>query len=365
MSNAHSSTEPSDGPKSGRWHALRRKLPTPMQLYFLGLLSILGYLFPALRPLHWFVLFFLFGFWPLVSAFMPSFGDEESDPTDWIRIGESQSKWRLLVSFLLIQLNPFVLAKGLLQLGGQLVILARYRNRLPNPERFEQEASYSLPFAGVAPDESANRTNGSESSSKTWTVVKGGPTREYSHSWGILTQRYAYDFVITDGDGKTHTGDGSRPEEYYCFGEPIYAPADGVVVETHDGHRDHQRTNGWLDVFQRDVRGNWVTIEHADGEYSALAHLKCGSVAVAEGNRVERGQQIGRCGHSGNSSEPHLHFHVQDRPNFYLGMGLPIQFDGVVARTGGQNGERDDSAELPESKRQYITAGQRVIPAGD
>ncbi len=363
MSNTNSSVDSTDGPKPTGWRALRRKLPTPMQLYLLGLISIPGYLFASLRPLQWFALFFFFGFWPIISSLLPSFGAEGTTPTGWIRIGDTQQKWRTIVSFLLIQLNPFVLVKGLLQLGGQLVVLARYGNRLPNPERFEQSVSYDVPFADVSFDGSADDPTAPELSSRTWTVVNGSPTREGSHSWGILTQRYAYDFVITDEDGRTHTGDGSRPAEYYCFGKPIYAAADGVVVETHDGHRDHQRTNGWLDVLQRDVRGNWVTIEHADGEYSVSAHLQCDSVAVNEGERVTRGQQIGRCGHSGNSSEPHLHFHVQDRPNFYLGMGLPIQFDGLVAYDGGKTNECNDSRAPPE--RRYVTAGQRVIPTAD
>jgi hypothetical protein len=259
-------------------------------------------------------------------------------------------------------LNPFVFVQGVLQFAGHVPILLRYRGRLPNPDRFEQEVSYRLPFGdGASRDGTSDETGGTTADDGTWTVVNGSPTREHSHSWSILTQRYAYDFVITDEEGRTHVGDGSSPEQYYCYGEPILAPADGVVVATHDGHRDGPRAGGWLDLRQRNILGNWVTVEHADGEYSVLAHLQCGSVAVAEGDDVKRGQQVGRCGHSGNSTEPHLHFHVQDRPNFYLGMGLPIRFDGVRTTTenaaeGGQNVNDEGAVEGT-----YVSAGQRVV----
>ncbi|KZN24023.1 peptidase M23 [Haladaptatus sp. R4] len=362
MSRARSPTDSGDGGESNRRSGLLKKVPDPTNLFLLGFVSIPGYLFESLRPLRRCALFFLFGLWPFVRMVAPA-RVNGSSPTDWIRFSEAQRKWCMVLSVLFMQLNPFVQGKSLLQLGGHILILARHRGRLPNPERFEQSTSFHLPFADPSDYDAADGAALPDSCDDTWTVANGSPNRENSHSWGVLTQRYAYDFVITDGDGNTHTGDGSRPEEYYCFGEPIYASADGVVVETHDGHRDHGRVDGWFDVFQRDIRGNWVTIEHADGEYSVSAHLRCGSVEVAPGDRVERGQQIGRCGHSGNSTEPHLHFHVQDRPNFYLGMGLPIRFDGVVARDGRKTDERDDFDETPT--RQYITAGQRVIPADD
>lgn len=364
MSRVHSPTDSGDGGESNRRSGLLEKVPDPTNLFLLGFVSIPGYLFPSLRPLRRFALFFLFGMWPFVRGYLPSLGGDEADPTDWIATGGKSYTRRARLSLILLQINPFVFVQGVLQFVGHVPILLRHRGRLPNPSRFEQSGSYWLPFGSAAiRDGSSDDGGAAVTDGKTWTVIGGGPTRERSHSWSILTQRYAYDFVITDGDGNTHTGDGSRPEQYFCFGEPILAPADGVVVAAHDGHRDGPRAGGWLDLRQHNILGNWITIEHADGEYSVLAHLQCGSVEVAPGDRVERGQQIGRCGHSGNSTEPHLHFHVQDRQNFYLGMGLPIRFDGVVARDGGKTDKRDDSDGTPT--RQYITAGQRVTPADD
>ncbi|WP_254662898.1 M23 family metallopeptidase [Haladaptatus sp. W1] len=242
-----------------------------------------------------------------MRGFLPSFGEDEEDPTDWVAIGGKSYTRRSRLSLLLLQLNPFVFVQGVLQLVGHVPTLLRYRGRLPNPDRFEQATTYRLPFAdSTLRDDSTDDADGgtAPTDGKTWTVINGGPTRERSHSWSILAQRYALDFVITDEEGRTHTGDGSRPDQYYCYGEPIRAPADGVVVAAHDGHRDGPRAGGWLDLRQRNILGNWIIIEHADSEYSVSAHLQRGSIAVSEGERVERGQQIGRCGHSGNSTEP-------------------------------------------------------------
>jgi murein DD-endopeptidase MepM/ murein hydrolase activator NlpD len=71
-------------------------------------------------------------------------------------------------------------------------------------------------------------------------------------------------------------------------------------------------------------------IRHADGEYGFYAHLLKDSLTVKVGDKVKLGQVIGVCGFSGNGTEPHLHFHLQDRPDFYQGMGLPIKFDQVT-----------------------------------
>jgi hypothetical protein len=222
-------TDPDADTDSDRPSALRRRLPDPMAVALLGFISIPGYLFDALEPLRIFVLFFLAGLWPLltglVSTVVGIWTDDRTDaaPTEWIDTGDRATNARALVSMLLLQFQPVLFGTGIAQMAGHIPIYLRYRGHLPSPESFESDIDYRLPFEG------------------TWTVVNGSPDRDYSHSWGILTQRYAYDFVITDADGRTHEGERTSPEGHYCFGEPILAPAEGTVVSVRNDHRAPDR----------------------------------------------------------------------------------------------------------------------------
>ena len=317
----------------------------------LGLLGPLG-LLGWLQDVHWvfelaevFYLFFLFFFIPpalallrgLWTRFRQVTGTErgstlvhdEHDPRSWIEMGYEPSALKTLQTVGLL-VHPTIAIRGLLQTAGAIVVYLRHGGRLPRPETFESAVEYRLPFDGE------------------WTVVNGSPDKRYSHSWFPVRQRYAYDFVITDDAGSTQDGS-DGVESFHCFDEPILAPAGGTVVRATDGHRDHHRTTGWMDPLQYRLAGNYVVIKHAENEYSFLAHLKQGSIRVESGDHVEQGQEVGRCGHSGNSSEPHLHFHAQDHPIPYIGAGLPIQFNAATNHPESQPCERT---------RTYIHCGQ-------
>lgn len=238
---------------------------------------------------------------------------------------------RLALSQALVLLNPLQVAQIIAQIVGQAIISSR--RALPD-ERYVQKTRYTLPFRGE------------------WLVYNGGITPADSHSWDILTQRYAYDFVIADAALRRHSSSGRALTDYFCYGQDVTAPADGEVVTVRDGVRDAPCPgSGWIDFLSLDFRGNFVVIKHAEGEYSFLAHLIPGSIVVRAGQRVQRGQVIGRCGNSGHSSEPHLHFHIQDRPSFWLAAGLPVQFDELIV-----NGE-------PQDQWRYLARGMRVCPA--
>ena len=99
--------------------------------------------------------------------------------------------------------------------------------------------------------------------------------------------------------------------DYYCYGVPILAPAAGVIVEVRDDVRDASGVGtGWIDSFTPDFRDNFVVIRRAEGEYNFLAHLVPGNSRVVAGERAARGQQVGRCGYSGHSTEPQPHFRL-------------------------------------------------------
>jgi Peptidase family M23 len=167
-----------------------------------------------------------------------------------------------------------------------------------------------------------------------WFVGWGGRTLEQNYHAAYPDQRFAYDLLIKRS-GKSFEGDGSRNEQYFAFGKPLFAPADARVVSSVNDVPDN--TPGVMNPKQ--VAGNHVWLDFGHGEFALLAHFKQGSVSVKAGQRIKAGEPLGLCGNSGNSSEAHLHFHLQTTPDFGKGEGLPAQFvnysaDGATVARG-------------------------------
>ncbi len=143
----------------------------------------------------------------------------------------------------------------------------------------------------------------------TWSVSQGH-YGEYTHKgeWGN-----AWDFVILNNKGLQYKNDGLIQEDYYCFGKSVVAPADGTVVQVVNNVPD----NPIGDVNTIENWGNTIVIKHNEYLYSKLSHLKEGSITVKEGQLVKFGTIIGKCGNSGRSPYPHLHFQLQGTP--YIG----------------------------------------------
>jgi hypothetical protein len=175
------------------------------------------------------------------------------------------------------------------------------------------------------------------------TIAWGGPTRGVNYHVGSPAERWAYDLLVTT-EGLTHRADGRELSDYYAYGRPVRSPADGLVVHTHDG--DPEAAPGRSERLLG--AGNHVVLEVASGQYLFIAHLGTGSVQVSPGQRVRQGDVVGRVGNSGNSSEPHVHLHLQDaaRPDagegipFYLSDSFLIRADGSVRRAMPRGGVR-------------------------
>ncbi len=170
-------------------------------------------------------------------------------------------------------------------------------------ERFDEKAKIplTLPFFGE------------------WKVTQGyDGEHTHKNEW-----RHALDFEVEDEHGKTYNGKGNSPEDYYCFGKPVVAPADGWVEEIQDGIADNK-------VGEMNLRQNWgntIIIKHSDKLYSKVSHLKKNSVKVAKGAFVKKNTVLAQCGNSGRSPYPHLHFQVQEDP--YIGsktMSYPFAY---------------------------------------
>jgi urea transporter/murein DD-endopeptidase MepM/ murein hydrolase activator NlpD len=122
--------------------------------------------------------------------------------------------------------------------------------------------------------------------------------------------RHAWDFIITDRQGQQFKKEGNSTEDYYCFGKAVLSPADGTVAEVIENVPD----NAIGDINTKENWGNTVVIKHTDFLYSKMSHLKYHSVEVKKGDIVAKGQVLGKCGNSGRSPYPHLHFQFQQNP---------------------------------------------------
>ncbi|MBG9452552.1 hypothetical protein ABE61_00210 [Lysinibacillus sphaericus] len=154
-----------------------------------------------------------------------------------------------------------------------------------------------------------------------WFVFWGGTNEFVNYHYVYENQRYAYDLVKVQ-DGQSYEKSPIQNENYYAFDQDIIAPADGKVVKVVDGIKDN--IPGEMD--ERNAAGNYVVIEHANNEFSMIAHFKKNSILVKSGDIVTEGQLIGKCGNSGNSSEAHIHFQVMDSSDIAYGKSIRILF---------------------------------------
>jgi murein DD-endopeptidase MepM/ murein hydrolase activator NlpD len=207
----------------------------------------------------------------------------------------------------------------------------------PNPNAgYVTRAPLRLPFAAPA-------------AGGAWQVMWGGRNAIDNYHVIAADQSYAYDFAL-EREGRLRTPGGTHNEAFYCWNEPVLAPAAGRIVSAVGDVPDNPAPPAIPKGAP--APGNHVVIDHGQGEYSLVAHFRAGSLAVRPGDRVKAGTLLGRCGNSGNSTMPHVHYHLSTKPGVHEGLGLPAFFNGYEADGG--------IVERGEPKR-----GQRVLPAVD
>ena len=163
-----------------------------------------------------------------------------------------------------------------------------------------------------------------------WYVAQGGRTELINGHQVAVAQDFALD-VLQEVNGQTYTGDPANPANYYAWGEPVRAPADGVIATVINSFPD--QPIGSVDL--QNPAGNQVVLDIGEGTFIAFGHLQSGRISVSVGQRVRRGEIIGLVGNSGNSDEPHLHVQAQNKAIFDVNMpppGLityPLLFDDV------------------------------------
>jgi hypothetical protein len=188
---------------------------------------------------------------------------------------------------------------------------------------YQQKTTFRLPFSG------------------TWTVNVGNDLSTGHRRSGLngLTS-YGWDFVKLGPNGMPFRTTGATPEDFYTYGEPALAAADGTVVEVRNDIGPYGVGKApEADVLRRDgdiFAGNLVTLDHGNGEYTLTCHMLAGSVQVKVGDRVHAGQVLGKVGTSGFAGVPHIHFNLITGPRWLQAKGLPSFFSNFERiRTGG------------------------------
>jgi murein DD-endopeptidase MepM/ murein hydrolase activator NlpD len=173
-----------------------------------------------------------------------------------------------------------------------------------------------------------------------------------SHGTDFLGQTYAYDFTQIDWLQKGYKFYktpilrslllGAKLEDTYCWSKSIHSPFDGEVVEARDGVIERNPVHIIRDLFivikngllfrgednsdLSSLLGNFLIIKKSEGVYCMMAHAKTDSIQVVAGQKVKEGEVVAQVGHSGNSTAPHLHFQLMDRPDLLQAEGLPCCF---------------------------------------
>jgi hypothetical protein len=188
---------------------------------------------------------------------------------------------------------------------------------------------------------------------KRWVVINGcceagGAHRSSglaANGWIYYGQRFAIDWMRLDDAGRLVHGDPADVHNYACYGVNVLAVADGTVVQVLDALAD--QPPGKLPdpntMTVENVLGNHVILDLGAGVYAFYAHMEKGSIGVAEGQHVKRGDVLGKLGNSGNTSAPHLHFHLMEGPSALASNGIPYVIDSF-ALAGKIPQEKDPAA---------------------
>ena len=176
-----------------------------------------------------------------------------------------------------------------------------------------------------------------------------------------ISQRFAIDWVMVGKNGNTFHDSRDRNENFWAFGQPVLAVADGEVTEVVDDIPDN--IPGKLpEVTVQNITGNHVIMRIAADTYVTFAHLKHGSIRVRLHQRIKRGVEIAQLGNSGNTTGAHLHLQVTDGNSVLASEGTPYVFDRFRFLGFGKDFEEDHHLDLPRSRTLPINDSVVTFP---
>jgi murein DD-endopeptidase MepM/ murein hydrolase activator NlpD len=178
-----------------------------------------------------------------------------------------------------------------------------------------------------------------------------------------IAQRFGIDWLRLDEGGRSHSGDPLLNDSYYAEGQEAIAVADGIVAATKDGIPENIPgiNSRAVPITLETVGGNHVIIDIGGGRYAFYAHLKPGSLRVRVGDRVTRGQVVGLVGNSGNSTEPHLHFHIMDGTSPLGSEGIPYTIETFDLIGRCERVLQDCSRAKAETRRREMPMANAII----
>jgi hypothetical protein len=205
-------------------------------------------------------------------------------------------------------------------------------------------------------------------------IVGNGPSNFTHHRRALIpmdgrvriAQRFAIDYALLNDAGRPWIGDQADNASYHGYGADVLAVADGTVVDLKDEIPENVPglTSRAVEITMATVAGNYVTLEIGESRYAFYAHLQPGSLRVRVGDRVRRGDVLGALGNSGNSTAPHLHFHVSDGNSPLGAEGIPYVIDSfdVIGRGAFWNRAR---ATAPVRHEKELPLANMVIQFPD
>lgn len=202
-------------------------------------------------------------------------------------------------------------------------------------------------------------------------LAGNGPARTSGHRRALIpiggtpaiAQRFAIDFVMVDSTWKTFRGDQLKNDSYYCYGVDALAVGDGIVVARKDSIPENipGANSRAVPITLETVGGNHVIIDLGGGRFAFYAHLQPGSLRVKLGDRVKKGQVLGLVGNSGNSTEPHLHFHIADGTSPLGSEGMPYAFETLDVMGRCQSFGSACSVGAAQAKRRVMPFANEIV----
>ena len=194
-----------------------------------------------------------------------------------------------------------------------------------------------------------------------WITPNTPGSKVPSHGTSDFGEAYAIDFVMlndTNGIRKPYKSSiikyvirGVPLSDFYGWGQTVYSPINGKVLVIENNIPERQIVNPFTDLknmrkvtseyissrkHPEKIAGNYVLLEIGKGKYALLAHLVRGSIIVEPGESVEAGQAIGKLGHSGNSTMPHLHMQFMNSDDFTIAEGIPFKIKAFEVMKNGE-----------------------------